>query len=59
MKRERFNTTLKKESRKKLKILTATNDFNSENEMIEHMIDIEWGKYINEMGSKKDRERTI
>lgn len=55
MKRERYNTTLKPDSRKKLLKLAGLNGFKHENEMIEYMIDVEWGKYINEMGNENNR----
>lgn len=54
MKRERYNTTLKPESRKQLRILTAIHGFKNENEMIEYMIE-NWGKDKNEMGNEGNR----
>lgn len=52
--REKFTTTLTKEHKKKLAVLSANNGMDR-NEWIEKIVDIEWGKYINEMGNKEDR----
>lgn len=54
--REKFTTTLTKDHKRKLAILAANND-SDKNEWIEKMVDIEWGKYINEMGNKDNREK--
>lgn len=54
--REKFTTTLTKDHKKKLAILAANND-SDKNEWIEKMVDIEWGKYINEMGNKDNRTK--
>jgi len=53
--REKFTTTLTKEHKKRLAVLAA-NDGSDKNEWIEKMVDIEWGKYINEMGIEHDRQ---
>ena len=55
MKRERFNTTLKAESREQLRILTAKYGFKFENEMIEYMIE-NWGNKNNEMANENNRK---
>lgn len=52
--REKFTTTLTKEHKKKLAVLSANSGMDR-NEWIEKIVDIEWGKYINEMGNKEDR----
>jgi hypothetical protein len=54
--REKFTTTLTKDHKRKLAILAANND-SDKNEWIEKMVDIEWGKYINEMGNKDNRTK--
>lgn len=56
--REKFTTTLTKEHKKKLAVLSASNGMDR-NEWIEKIVDIEWGKYINEMGNKEDRRKDI
>lgn len=50
--REKFTTTLGKEHKKKLAILTAHYEKNSKNELLEQLIDEKWKCYINEMGNK-------
>lgn len=54
--REKFTTTLNPDHKKKLAVLSANNSMDR-NEWIEMMIDIEWGKYVNEMGSKNNRKQ--
>lgn len=51
--RERFNTTLSPEHRRKLMVLAANNGLKKENYMVEKLIDQEWerGNY-DEMENK-------
>ena len=56
--REKFTTTLNKETKRKLAVLSA-NDESSKNEWIEKIVDIEWGKFINDMGNEDDRTEQI
>lgn len=53
-KRERFNTTLTTEHRKKLLVLMAEQGFKAENHMIEKLIDDEWKRrYENDMENEQ------
>ena len=52
--REKFTTTLNKETKRKLAVLSA-NDGLDRNEWIEKMVNIEWGKFINDMGANKNQ----
>lgn len=54
--REKFTTTLSKNHKQKLSILSASKGMDR-NEWIEMIVDIEWGKFINEVGNKKDRRK--
>ena len=56
--REKFTTTLNKETKSRLAVLSA-NDESSKNEWIEKIVDIEWGKFINDMGNEDDRTEQI
>ena len=56
--REKFTTTLNKEKKRRLAVLSA-NDESSKNEWIEKIVDIEWGKFINDMGNEDDRTEQI
>lgn len=59
MKRERYNTTLMPESRKKLRVLTALHNFKNENEMVEYMIEQYymkiWENNTNEMDNENNK----
>lgn len=53
-KRERFNTTLTAEHRKKLLVLMAEQGLKAENHMIEKLIDDEWKRrYEHDMENKQ------
>ena len=56
--REKFTTTLNKETRRRLAVLSA-NDESRKLEWIEKIVDIEWGKFINDMGNEDDRTEQI
>ena len=56
--REKFTTTLNKETKRRLAVLSA-NDASRKNEWIEKIVDIEWGKFINDMGNEDDRTEQI
>lgn len=50
--REKFTTTLSKEHKKRLAILTAHYEKNGKNELLEQLIDEKWKCYKDEMGNK-------
>ena len=52
--REKFTTTLNKETKRKLAVLSA-NDGLDRNEKNEKMVNIEWGKFINDMGNEDNK----
>ena len=52
--REKFTTNQKKETKRKLAVLSA-NDGLDRNEWIEKMVNIEWGKFINDMGNEDNK----
>jgi hypothetical protein len=52
-KRTKFTTTLTNEHKRRLGILTAHNNKNGKNELLELLIDKEWKCYLNEMGNKQ------
>lgn len=56
--REKFTTTLNKETKRRLAVLSA-NDGLGKNKWIEKIVDIEWGKFINDMGNEDDRTEQI
>ena len=56
--REKFTTTLDKETKRKLAVLSA-NDGLDRNEWIEKIVNIEWGKFINDMGNEDNKTGEI
>lgn len=52
IKREKFTTTLKPQSKKNLSILTAAYGFKYINEFMEDRIEKEWKRYKNAMDKK-------
>lgn len=55
--REKFTTTLDKDTRDHLNILTAVYGFNYINEYIEDRVRKEWKRYKNEMAKKNNNTR--
>lgn len=56
--RKKFTTTLTEEHKRRLQTLASMEGLKA-NDLIEKLVDIEWGKFINEMGNESNRREQI